>query len=154
MAAQGQTLAGVQAGLSELRNRLLFVLIALIVYRVGTHIPVPGINPERLRQMFEQNQGGILDMFNMFSGGALQRMSILALGVMPYITSSIIMNLLTMMHPPLQQLRKEGEAGRRKITQYTRYGTLLVALIQGTALAATLANQLASHSTSSPSRRS
>ncbi len=94
-----------------------------------------------MRQLFEQNQGGILDLFNMFSGGALQRMSILALGVMPYITSSIIMNLLTMMHPPLQQLRKEGEAGRRKITQYTRYGTLLVALIQGLALAATLANQ-------------
>jgi preprotein translocase subunit SecY len=141
MSAQGQKLAGVQAGLTELRNRLLFVLFALIVSRVGGHIPVPGINPDRLRQLFEQNQGGILDLFNMFSGGALHRMSILALGVMPYITSSIIMNLLTMMHPPLQQLRKEGEAGRRKITQYTRYGTLLVALIQGSALAATLANQ-------------
>ena len=141
MAAQGQKLAGVQAGLTELRNRLLFVFVALIVSRVGSHIPVPGINPDRLRQLFEQNQGGILDLFNMFSGGALHRMSILALGVMPYITSSIIMNLLTMMHPPLQQLRKEGEAGRRKITQYTRYGTLLVALIQGSALAATLANQ-------------
>jgi preprotein translocase subunit SecY len=141
MSAQGQKLAGVQAGLTELRNRLLFVLFALVVSRVGSHIPVPGINPERLRQLFEQNQGGILDLFNMFSGGALHRMSILALGVMPYITSSIIMNLLTMMHPPLQQLRKEGEAGRRKITQYTRYGTLLVSLIQGSALAATLANQ-------------
>ncbi len=141
MSAQGQKLAGVQAGLSELRNRLLFVLVALIVSRIGSHIPVPGINPERLQQLFGQSQGGILDLFNMFSGGALERMSILALGVMPYITASIIMNLLTMMHPPLQQLRKEGEAGRRKLTQYTRYGTLVIALIQGSALAATLANQ-------------
>ncbi len=141
MSAQGQKLAGVQAGLSELRNRLLFVLLALIISRVGSHIPVPGINPERLQQLFGQSQGGILDLFNMFSGGALERMSILALGVMPYITASIIMNLLTMMHPPLQQLRKEGEAGRRKLTQYTRYGTLVVAIIQGTALAATLSNQ-------------
>jgi preprotein translocase subunit SecY len=141
MAEQGQKLAGVQAGLSELRNRLLFVFVALLVSRIGSHIPIPGINPDQLRRLFEQNQGGILDLFNMFSGGALERMSILALGVMPYITSSIIMNLLTMMHPPLQQLRKEGEAGRRKITQYTRYGTLLIALVQGSALAATLANQ-------------
>ena len=134
-------LAGVQAGLSELRNRLLFVLFALLVYRIGTHIPIPGINPVRLAQLFEQQQGGILDMFNMFSGGALERMSILALGPMPYITSSIIMNLMQMMHPTLQQLRKEGEAGRRKITQYTRYGTLLIALVQGSALTVTLANQ-------------
>ncbi|MEQ8485345.1 MAG: preprotein translocase subunit SecY [Pseudomonadales bacterium] len=134
-------LAGVQAGLSELRGRLLFVFIALLVYRVGTHIPVPGINPVRLAQLFEQQQGGILDLFNMFSGGALERMSILALGVVPYITSSIIMNLMSMMYPALQQLRKEGESGRRKITQYTRYGTLLIALIQGTSLTATLASQ-------------
>jgi preprotein translocase subunit SecY len=94
-----------------------------------------------LRQLFEQNQGGILDLFNMFSGGALERMSILALGVMPYITSSIIMNLLTMMYPALQQLRKEGESGRRKITQYTRYGTLAIALVHGAALSGTLASQ-------------
>jgi preprotein translocase subunit SecY len=141
MATNPGQLAGVQAGLSELRNRLLFVLIALLVYRVGTHIPVPGINPDRLAALFNQQQGGILDLFNMFSGGALERMSILALGVMPYITSSIIMNLLSMMHPALQQLRKEGESGRRKITQYTRYGTLLIALIQGTSLSATLASQ-------------
>jgi preprotein translocase subunit SecY len=134
-------LAGVQAGLSELRGRLLFVLFALLVYRIGTHIPVPGINPVRLAALFEQQQGGILDLFNMFSGGALERMSILALGVVPYITSSIIMNLMSMMHPTLQQLRKEGEAGRRKITQYTRYGTLLISLIQGTSLTVTLANQ-------------
>lgn len=134
-------LAGSAAGLTELRNRLLFVLIALLVYRAGTHIPVPGINPERLAALFGQQQGGILDLFNMFSGGALQRMSILALGVVPYITSSIIMNLMSMMYPALQQLRKEGESGRRKITQYTRYGTLLIALIQGTSLSVTLANQ-------------
>ena len=134
-------LAGVQTGLSELRNRLLFVLFALLIYRVGTHIPVPGINPDRLRDLFEANQGGILDLFNMFSGGALERMSILALGVMPYITSSIIMNLLTAMYPALGQLRKEGEEGRRKITKYTRIGTLLIALVQGTALTGTLVAQ-------------
>ncbi len=141
MATNPGQLAGVQAGLSELRGRLLFVLIALLVYRIGTHIPVPGINPVRLEALFNQQQGGILDLFNMFSGGALERMSILALGVVPYITSSIIMNLMSMMYPALQQLRKEGEAGRRKITQYTRYGTLLIALVQGTSLTATLANQ-------------
>jgi preprotein translocase subunit SecY len=141
MATNAGQLAGVQAGLSELRSRLLFVLIALLVYRMGTHIPVPGINPDRLAALFDQQQGGILDLFNMFSGGALERMSILALGVVPYITSSIIMNLMTMMYPSLQQLRKEGESGRRKITQYTRYGCLLIALIQGTSLSVTLANQ-------------
>jgi preprotein translocase subunit SecY len=141
MASNAGTLAGVQAGLSELRRRLLFVFLALLVYRIGTHIPVPGINPEQLRQLFQQNQGGILDLVNMFGGGALERMSVLALGVMPYITSSIIMNLLSMMHPPLMQLRKEGEAGRRKITQYTRYGTVAIGLVQGSALSVTLANQ-------------
>jgi preprotein translocase subunit SecY len=141
MATNPGQLAGVQAGLSELRGRLLFVLLALLVYRVGTHIPVPGINPVRLAALFDQQQGGILDLFNMFSGGALERMSILALGVVPYITSSIIMNLMSMMYPTLQQLRKEGESGRRKIAQYTRYGTIVIALIQGTSLTATLAQQ-------------
>ncbi len=141
MASNVGQLGGVQAGLSELRNRLLFVFFALLVYRIGTHIPLPGINPDRLAALFEQNQGGILDLFNMFSGGALERMSILALGVVPYITSSIIMNLMSMMYPTLQQLRKEGESGRRKITQYTRYGTLVISLIQGMSLTATLANQ-------------
>ncbi|MCR9276344.1 MAG: preprotein translocase subunit SecY [Pseudomonadaceae bacterium] len=141
MSANPNQLAGAQAGLSELRSRLLFVFIALLIYRVGTHIPIPGINPEALQNLFNQNQGGILDLMNMFSGGAIERMSILALGVMPYITSSIIMNLMSMMDPRLQQLRKEGESGRRKITQYTRYGTLLIALIQGTALSFTLASQ-------------
>ena len=142
MATAAQALSGVRGGgLGELRQRLLFVLFALLVYRIGTHIPVPGINPDQLRNLFDANQGGVLDLFNMFSGGALERMSILALGVMPYITSSIIMNLLTMMYPALNQLRKEGQAGRRKITQYTRYGTLFIALIQGTALTGTLAAQ-------------
>ena len=142
MATATPALAGARSGgLSELRSRLLFVLFALLVYRIGTHIPVPGINPDQLRNLFDANQGGILDIFNMFSGGALERMSILALGVMPYITSSIIMNLLTMMYPTLNQLRKEGQAGRRKITKYTRYGTLLIALIQGSALTGTLAGQ-------------
>ena len=141
MSTTRQGLAGTQAGLTELRGRLLFVLFALLVYRVGTHIPVPGINPDALRNLFEQNQGGILELVNMFGGGALERMSILALGVMPYITSSIVMNLLTMMYPSLQQLRKEGESGRRKITRYTRYGTLLVAIIQGAALTGTLMAQ-------------
>ena len=141
MSTTRQGLAGTQAGLTELRARLLFVLFALLVYRVGTHIPVPGINPDALRDLFEQNQGGILELVNMFGGGALERMSILALGVMPYITSSIVMNLMTMMYPSLQQLRKEGESGRRKITRYTRYGTLLVSIIQGAALTGTLMAQ-------------
>ena len=142
MATAAPAIPGARGGgLSELRSRLLFVLFALLVYRIGTHIPVPGINPDQLRNLFDANQGGILDIFNMFSGGALERMSILALGVMPYITSSIIMNLLTMMYPTLNQLRKEGQAGRRKITKYTRYGTLLIALIQGSALTGTLAGQ-------------
>ena len=142
MATAAPAISGARSGgLSELRSRLLFVLFALLVYRIGTHIPVPGINPDQLRNLFDANQGGILDIFNMFSGGALERMSILALGVMPYITSSIIMNLLTMMYPTLNQLRKEGQAGRRKITKYTRYGTLLISLIQGSALTGTLAGQ-------------
>ena len=138
---RGPVLASTNTGLAELRNRLLFVLFALLVYRIGTHIPVPGINPDALRRLFEANQGGILDLFNMFSGGALERMSILALGVMPYITSSIIMNLVTMMSPTLNQMRKEGMEGRRKITKITRWGTLFIALIQGTALSGTLAAQ-------------
>ena len=116
-------------GLTELRQRLMFVLLAILVYRVGSHIPVPGINPERLRALFDQNQGGILELLNMFGGGALERMSILALGIMPYISASIISNLIVATTPSLQQMRKESEAGRRKINQYTRYGTLGLALI-------------------------
>ena len=134
-------LAGNQAGMAELRSRLLFVLFALLVYRVGTHIPVPGIDPSQLAALFNQGQGGVLELINMFSGGAWERMSILALGVIPYITASIIMNLLTMMYPQFQQWRKEGESGRRKITKATRYLTLAIATVQGISLTVTLANQ-------------
>jgi preprotein translocase subunit SecY len=122
---------GVSMGqLSELRRRLLFVLGALIVYRIGTFIPVPGIDPAALAALFEQQQGTILDMFNMFSGGALSRASLFALGIMPYISASIIVQLMSAVIPKLEQLKKEGEAGRRKITQYTRYGTLGLATFQ------------------------
>ena len=134
-------LAGNKSGTAELRSRLLFVMFALLVYRVGTHIPVPGIDPAQLQALFNQNQGGILELFNMFSGGAWERMSILALGVIPYITASIIMNLLTMMYPTFMQWKKEGDAGRRKITRVTRYLTLGIALIQSFSLTVTLANQ-------------
>lgn len=127
-------------GLTELRHRLVYVLMAIIVYRIGSHIPVPGIDPERLKSLFDQQQGGILDLFNMFSGGALERMSIFALGIMPYISSSIITQLLVATTPSLQQLRKEGDAGRRKIAQYTRYGTLLLATVQGFAMSSGLAS--------------
>lgn len=134
-------LSGNQAGMAELRSRLLFVFFALLIYRVGTHIPVPGIDPSQLAALFNQNQGGILELFNMFSGGAWERMSILALGVIPYITASIIMNLMTMMYPQFQQWRKEGDAGRRKITKVTRYLTLGIATIQSVSLTVTLGNQ-------------
>ncbi|MCA6061182.1 MULTISPECIES: preprotein translocase subunit SecY [Oceanospirillaceae] len=140
MARQGLP-QGMQGGLTELWSRIRFVLLAIVVYRIGTHIPVPGINPEALARLFEQNQGTILEMFNMFSGGALERMSILALGIMPYISASIIMQLLTAVSPQLEQLKKEGEAGRRKITQYTRYGTVLLATIQAFGVSAGLAGQ-------------
>lgn len=141
MAKQGSLPAGMQSGLSELWTRIRFVILAIVVYRIGAHIPVPGINPDRLAALFEANQGTILSMFNMFSGGALERMSILALGIMPYISASIIMQLLTAVSPQLEQLKKEGEAGRRKITQYTRYGTVLLALVQATGVSVGLANQ-------------
>lgn len=141
MAKQGQIPTGMQSGLGELKARLLFVLIAIVVYRIGAHIPVPGINPDRLAALFDQNQGTILSLFNMFSGGALERMSILALGIMPYISASIIMQLMTVVSPTLAQLKKEGEAGRRKINQYTRYGTVFLATIQSFGMAVGLANQ-------------
>ena len=140
MARQGLP-QGMQNGLGELWARIRFVLLAIVVYRIGTHIPVPGINPDALARLFEQNQGTILEMFNMFSGGALERMSILALGIMPYISASIIMQLLTAVSPQLEQLKKEGEAGRRKITQYTRYGTVLLATLQAFGVSAGLASQ-------------
>ncbi len=141
MAKKGQIPAGMQSGLGELWARLRFVLIAVIVYRIGAHIPVPGINPDRLAALFDQNQGTILSLFNMFSGGALERMSILALGIMPYISASIIMQLMTIVSPTLEQLKKEGEAGRRKINQYTRYGTVVLATVQSFGMAVGLANQ-------------
>jgi preprotein translocase subunit SecY len=125
----------------DLGKRLWFLLGALVVYRIGTHIPVPGIDPDVLASLFKQQQGGILGMFNMFSGGALERFSILALGIMPYISASIIMQLAAIAVPHLEQLKKEGEAGRRKITQYTRYGTLLLALFQSFGIAVMLQSQ-------------
>jgi preprotein translocase subunit SecY len=120
----------------DLRRRLVFLLLALVVYRVGAHIPVPGIDPGQLQQLFKGQQGGILSLFNMFSGGALSRFTIFALGIMPYISASIIMQLLTYVVPTFEQLKKEGESGRRKITQYTRYGTLGLALFQSLGIAA------------------
>lgn len=130
-----------QKGLGELWARLRFLFLAIVVYRIGTHIPVPGINPDRVADLFTQNQGTILGLFNMFSGGALERMSILALGIMPYISASIIMQLLTAVTPSLEQLKKEGDAGRRKITQYTRYGTVALATVQGIGMSVGLAGQ-------------
>jgi len=126
---------------ADLKRRLLFLLGALIVYRIGTHVPVPGIDPAQLAELFNSQRGGILDMFNMFSGGALSRFSIFALGIMPYISASIIMQLLTVVSPTLEALKKEGEAGRRKITQYTRYGTLALATFQGLGIAIALEGQ-------------
>ena len=125
----------------DLKKRLIFLLGALVVFRVGAHIPVPGINPEELARFFGDNQGGMLSMFNMFSGGALRRFTIFALGIMPYISSSIIMQLMTAVSPQLDQLRKEGESGRRKITQYTRYGTVFLALFQATGISIMLESQ-------------
>ena len=127
-------------GMSDLWKRIRFVLMAIIVYRIGTHIPIPGIDPDRLAELFDQNQGTILDMFNLFSGGALERMSIFALNVIPYISAAIIMQLFSNSIPYLQELKKDGQAGRNKITQFTRYGTVLLAFIQASALAVTLSN--------------
>ena len=128
---------------SELKARLLFVLGALFVYRVGAHIPVPGIDPKALAVMFEQQSGSILDMFNMFSGGALMRLSLFALGIMPYISASIIMQLMTVVIPSMEQMKKEGESGRRKISQFTRYGTVVLATFQAIGISLALQNQTA-----------
>ena len=132
---------GAGAKLGDLKKRLFFLLGALIVYRIGTYIPVPGIDPAKLAEMLGGGKGGILDMFNMFSGGALSRMSVLTLGIMPYISASIIMQLMTVASPTLEALKKEGEAGRRKITQYTRYGTAGLALFQSMAIGIGLESQ-------------
>ena len=126
--------------MSELWSRLGFLAIALVVYRIGTHIPIPGINPEQVAALFQQSQGTILQYFNLFSGGALERMSIFALSVVPYISSAIVMQLFSNSVPYLQELKKDGQAGRNAITQYTRYGTVLLAFIQASALAVTLSS--------------
>ncbi|MFC7368439.1 MULTISPECIES: preprotein translocase subunit SecY [Vreelandella] len=139
--AKSGNMPAMGSGLGELWARLRFVLLAIVVYRIGAHIPVPGINPDQLAALFREQQGTILGMFNMFSGGALERMSVLALGIMPYISASIIMQLMTAVSPHLEQLKKEGEAGRRKISQYTRYGTVLLAFIQATGMSVGLASQ-------------
>lgn len=126
---------------AELRQRLFFLLGALVVYRIGTFIPAPGIDPVALARFFQEQQGTILDIFNMFSGGALQRLSIFALGVMPYISASIIIQMMAVVVPSLAAIKKEGESGRRKLTQYTRYGTVLLAAVQGASAAIAFQNQ-------------
>lgn len=135
------SVAGKSDKFGDLKRRLLFLLGALVVYRIGAHIPVPGIDPIALAELFKSQQGGILGMFNMFSGGALSRFTIFALGIMPYISASIIMQLMTIAVPQLESLKKEGDAGRRKITQYTRYGTVVLALFQAIGIAVALESQ-------------
>lgn len=137
--AQAQSKSGPRYG--DLKRRVVFLVLALVVYRLGTHIPVPGINPDALADMFRQNQGGILGLFNMFSGGALERFSVFALGIMPYISASIIMQLMAVVVPTLEAIKKEGESGRHKITQYTRYGTVFLALIQAVGISIALESQ-------------
>ncbi|MCK6433995.1 MAG: preprotein translocase subunit SecY [Burkholderiaceae bacterium] len=137
MATSAQQLAK-SGKFGDLRRRLVFLLLALVVYRLGAHVPVPGIDPGQLQALFKGQQGGILNLFNMFSGGALERFTVFALGIMPYISASIIMQLMTYVIPSLEALKKEGEAGRRKITQYTRYGTLGLALFQSLGIALAL----------------
>ena len=126
---------------TDLKQRLVFLALALVVYRIGAHIPVPGIDPDMLQQLFNQQQGGILGLFNMFSGGALSRFSLFALGIMPYISAAIILQMLSYVMPSLEALRKEGESGRRKITQYTRYTTLFLGLFQAFGISAALQTQ-------------
>jgi len=135
-------LAGI-GKMTELRQRILFVLGAMVVFRLGTHIPIPGVDPGAVAAMFEQTRGSIVDIFNMFSGGALERLSIFALGVMPYISASIIIQMMTSIVPQLEQLKKEGESGRRKITQYTRYGTVALATFQALGIAIAVEGQQA-----------
>ena len=141
---QGALTPGMLGRLSDLKQRLLFLLGALVVFRVGTHIPVPGINAVALAALFQRTSGSIIGMFNMFSGGALQRLSVFALGIMPYISASIVIQILTPVIPKLEELRKDGgEAGRRKLTQYTRYGTVLLAAFQGLGISIALEHQTA-----------
>jgi len=137
--AQAQKATGDRYG--DLRRRIFFLLLALAVFRLGTHIPVPGINPDALAELFQQNSGGILGLFNMFSGGALERFSVFALGIMPYISASIIMQLMAVVVPSLEAIKKEGESGRRKIVQYTRYFTVVLALFQAVGISVALESQ-------------
>src|SRR5580700_1054755 len=127
--------------IEDLRNRVLFTLALLAVYRIGAHIPTPGINTTVLEQLFNQSAGSVLGIFDLFSGGNFRRLTIFALGIMPYITSSIILQLMTVVFPYLERLQKEGELGRRKITQYTRYLTIVLSIIQGASIATTLEHQ-------------
>ncbi len=135
-----QGITGATRGLTELKQRLWFVFLALVVYRIGAHIPVPGLDPNRLAELFSDNQNGILGFFNLFSGGALSRLTVFALGIMPYISASIIIQIMTSVSPTLEQLKKEGESGRRKIARYTRFGTLGLATFQAFGMARYLAN--------------
>lgn len=125
----------------DLKSRLMFLILAMLVYRLGAHIPVPGIDPNQLSNLFNGEKGGILGMFNLFSGGALSRFTVFALGIMPYISASIIMQLLTIVLPSLEALKKEGQSGQRKITQYTRYGTVALATFQALGIAVALESQ-------------
>ena len=143
MSTRGHDIAAGKFRFGELKSRLLFVLGAFVVYRIGAHIPVPGIDPKALQAMFQQQTGSILNMFNMFSGGALMRLSLFALGIMPYISASIIMQLMTIVIPALEQMKKEGESGRRKISQYTRYSTVILAMFQSIGISLALQNQTA-----------
>jgi preprotein translocase subunit SecY len=138
LATNASTTLAKSGKFGDLRRRLVFLLLALVVYRIGAHIPVPGIDPDQLRQLFDSQSGGILNLFNMFSGGALSRFTVFALGIMPYISASIIMQMMGYVVPSLEALKKEGESGRRKITQYTRYGTLLLAIFQSLGIAIAL----------------
>ena len=140
MAIGGETASG-SGGLAELRQRIFFVLGAIIVFRLGTHIPIPGVNPSAVAALFAQTKGSIIDVFNMFSGGALSRLSMFALGVMPYISASIIIQMMTSIIPQLEQLKKEGESGRQKITQYTRYFTVVLATFQALGIAVAIESQ-------------
>ncbi|MYH91116.1 MAG: preprotein translocase subunit SecY [Gammaproteobacteria bacterium] len=140
MAKKNAPTTGMLTSMSELKQRILFLLGALIVYRIGTYIPVPGVDSNAVAELFSQTRGSIVDVFNMFSGGALSRLSIFALGVMPYISASIIMQMMSAIVPTLEQLKKEGESGRRKITQYTRYGTVLLAAFQAVGISVAIEN--------------
>lgn len=138
---QNSNLEGSRGGLAELKSRLIFVLIAILVYRLGAHIPVPGLDPERLLNFFNQQQNTIFGLFNMFSGGALSRVTVFAIGIMPYITASIIIQLFSVVVPTLEQIKKEGESGKRKLNQYTRYLTLIFSTLQSLGMARWLAGQ-------------